>query len=72
MIDADAHGSMIFQTLVEETKARAARSIEVVNLGLFPWEALADGLQHESGLLEIAAAQKQNRPCPPRAGRRLY
>jgi hypothetical protein len=45
---------MIFQTLVEETKARAARSIEVVNLGLFPWEALADGLQHESGLREIA------------------
>ena len=54
MIDADAHGSMIFQTLVEETKARAARSIQVINLGLFPWEARADGLQHETGLREIA------------------
>ena len=36
MIDADAHGSVIFQTLVRETRARAARKIEVVNLGLFP------------------------------------
>ena len=27
-IDADAHGSMIFQTLVEETKARAIETIE--------------------------------------------
>ena len=54
MIDGDLHGPMIFQTLVEETKARAARSIEVVNLGLFPWEALADGLPHETGLREIA------------------
>ena len=58
MIDADAHGSMIFQTLAEETKARGARSIEVVNLGLFPWEALADGLQHESGLARNRAAKK--------------
>jgi hypothetical protein len=52
MIDADAHGSVIFQTLVRETKARAARKIEVVNLGLFPWEGMANGLQHESGLIE--------------------
>jgi hypothetical protein len=59
MIDADAHGSMIYQTLVEETKARAARSIEVVNLGLFPWEALADGLQPETDLREIAKSKSK-------------
>jgi hypothetical protein len=59
MIDADAHGSVIFQTLVRETKARAARKIEVVNLGLFPWEGLANGLQHETGL--IAQGRKRNK-----------
>jgi hypothetical protein len=58
MIDADAHGSIIFQTLVRETRARAARKIEVVNLGLFPWEGMANGLQHETGL--IAQARKKN------------
>ena len=41
--DADASGSMIYQTLQEETKARAARKIEIVNLGLEPWEAHGDG-----------------------------
>ena len=60
MIDGDLHGPMIFQTLVEETKARAARSIEVVLLGLFPWEALADGLPHETGLREIAERKSRN------------
>src|SRR5260221_8256216 len=59
MIDADAHGSVIFQTLVQETKARGARNIEITNLGLFPWEGLSDGLQHESGL--IAQARKKDK-----------
>jgi hypothetical protein len=45
--------------MVRETKARAARKIEVVNLGLFPWEGLANGLQHETGL--IAQARKKNK-----------
>ena len=45
--DADAAGSMIYQTLVGETKARAARKIEIINLGLLPWEAESMGLQHE-------------------------
>jgi hypothetical protein len=52
MIDGDAHGSMIYQTLVKETKARDARNIEIINLGLFPWEALAGGLPPETGLAE--------------------
>ena len=45
--DADAFGTMIFQTLQEETKARAARRVEVINLGLDPWEALAMDLEPE-------------------------
>ena len=45
--DADAFGTMIFQTLVDETKARARRRVEVVNLGLDPWEALVMGLAPE-------------------------
>ena len=59
MTDADAHGSVIFQTLVQETKARAARKIQIVNLGLFPWEGLANGLQRETGLME--QARKKNK-----------
>ena len=39
--DADASGTMIFQTLQQETKARGARKIKIVNLGLEPWEAIA-------------------------------
>jgi DNA topoisomerase 6 subunit A-like protein len=45
--DADAAGTMIYETLVEETRARAKRRIEVVNLGLEPWQALAMGLEPE-------------------------
>src|SRR5260221_8641380 len=66
MIDADAHGSVIFQTLVQETKARGARNIEITNLGLFPWEGLADGLQHETDLIE-QARKKDRSPRVRRA-----
>jgi hypothetical protein len=45
--DADAAGGMIFQTLQQETKARGARKIEIVNLGLEPWEAVTMGLEVE-------------------------
>ena len=38
--DADAYGTMIYQTFQEETKARGARKIRIVNLGLEPWEAI--------------------------------
>jgi hypothetical protein len=46
--DADAYGTMIFQTFQEATKARGARKINVVNLGLEPWEARAMGLEEET------------------------
>ena len=45
--DADAWGTMIYQTFQEATKARGARKVRIVNLGLEPWEAIADGLEVE-------------------------
>jgi len=47
--------------LVQETKAREARNIEITNLGLFPWEGIADGLQHETGLIEQARKKDKYR-----------
>ena len=46
--DADAYGSMIQQTLQEGTKARGARKIKIVHLGLQPWEAVEMGLEVEN------------------------
>ena len=46
--DADAAGSMIYQTLQEATKARGARKIKIIKLGLEPWEAVAMGLEVEN------------------------
>jgi hypothetical protein len=46
--DADASGTMIYQTLQEETKARGARKIKIINLGLEPWEAIAMDLETET------------------------
>jgi hypothetical protein len=54
--DADASGSMIYQTLQEATRARGARSITINNLGLEPWEAVAMRLEVET--LEEAKRQK--------------
>ncbi len=38
--DAGASGTGIYQALQEETKARGKRKVDIVNLGLEPWEAL--------------------------------
>jgi hypothetical protein len=46
--DADGPGTMIYQTFQEETKARGARKIKIVNLGLEPWDAVEAGLQTEN------------------------
>ena len=59
--DADASGTMIYQTLQEETRARGARQIEIINLGLEPWEAIAMGL-------EVETLEEKDRT---QAGRRL-
>jgi hypothetical protein len=45
--DADAYGTMIYQTFQEATKARRARKIQIVNLGLEPWEAVDMDLEVE-------------------------
>ena len=46
--DADGPGTMIYQTLQEATQARPRRRVEIINLGLEPWEAIAAGLQVET------------------------
>lgn len=46
--DADASGTLIYQALTEATRARGARKVHVINLGLEPWEALDMGLQVET------------------------
>jgi hypothetical protein len=46
--DADAFGTLIYQTLQQETKARPRRRIRIINLGLEPWEAIKMGLEVES------------------------
>jgi hypothetical protein len=54
--DADAAGTMIYQTFQEETKARGARKIKIVNLGLEPWEAISMGLEVET--VEVGKQRK--------------
>jgi hypothetical protein len=46
--DADASGTMIYQTLPEATRARGARKIKIINIGLEPWEAVEMGLEVET------------------------
>jgi hypothetical protein len=45
--DADASGTLIWDKLQNATKARPARTVQVINLGLEPVEALAMGLRPE-------------------------
>jgi hypothetical protein len=52
--DADASGT--YQTLQEATKARGARKIKIVNIGLESWEAVETGLEVET--LERADRRK--------------
>ncbi len=45
--DGNSAGTLIYETLQNATPARAARPIEIINLGLEPWEARAMGLPEE-------------------------
>ena len=67
--DADASGTMIYQTLQEATKARGARKIKIINLGLEPWEAVEMGLEVET--LEEKERVKPVADYIQRARRRL-
>jgi hypothetical protein len=46
--DADAAGGVIYETLQEATKARDARKIQIINLGLEPWETISMDLEVET------------------------
>lgn len=56
--DADADGTMIYQTLQEETKARPRRRIEIINLGLEAWEAVEMGLTVEPRSSDAARSSR--------------
>jgi hypothetical protein len=52
-----AAGTMIYETFQGATKARGARKIKIINLGLDPWEALAMGLE-----VEMVKASDRQKP----------
>ena len=65
---------MIYQTFQEATKARGARKVTIVNLGLEPWEAVAMGLQsrtvkesdkHKPVADYVARARRRRRTARP-------
>jgi hypothetical protein len=56
--DSDAAGTMIFQSLQSETRARPRRNIKIINLGLDPGEARALA---DEGLVEIEEVSYQKR-----------
>jgi hypothetical protein len=58
--DADGYGTIIYQTLQAATKAREARKIEIINIGLEPWEAVAMGLEVEN--VEVTKSKRTNEP----------
>lgn len=62
--DADASGTLIYQALTEATRARGARKVHVINLGLDPWEALHMGLQIETFRSEDDGSKKAERRLP--------
>ena len=52
--DADAYGTMIYQTFQEATKARGARKIQIINLGqrsAWGWKSRTWKRQNDSSLL---------------------
>ena len=53
--DADAAGTLIYQSLQEATRARPGRKVRVINLGLEPEEALAMDLEVE----EVDAGERR-------------
>ena len=55
--DADAYGTMIYQTFQEATKARGARKVQIVNIGIEPWEAVDLGFE-----VETVEQEKRRKP----------
>jgi hypothetical protein len=63
--DADAAGSIISQALQCATKSRAARTVDIIDLGLYPWSAITDGLPPER-----AETSKHRKPVAENIKRR--
>jgi hypothetical protein len=59
--DADAAGTLIQHTLQYATRARGERKIQIIDLGLQPWEGLALGLQVEAVEIEYTKDGKPRR-----------
>jgi hypothetical protein len=59
--DADASGTMIYQTLQEATRARRARKIQIVDLGLQPWEAIEMELAVEDVKVKVKEGEEPRR-----------
>jgi hypothetical protein len=55
--DADAYGTMIYQTFQEATKARGARKVRIIHIGLHPWDAVEAGMEIE----KVAVAEGEKR-----------
>lgn len=55
--DADAYGTLIYQALQDGTRTRPGRKVEIVNLGLDPWEGIGMGLQ-----VEAVTSEKRRHP----------
>lgn len=62
--DADASGTLIYQALTEATRARGARKVHVINLGLDPWEATSMGLQVETFRAVVGGEKRSERKLP--------
>lgn len=62
--DADASGTLIYQALTEATRARGARKVHVINLGLDPWEAMDMDLQVETFRTEQNSPKRGERRLP--------
>jgi hypothetical protein len=62
--DADASGTLIYQALTEATRARGARKVHVINLGLDPWEAMDMELQVETFRTEQGSSKRGERHLP--------
>ena len=61
--DADAAGTLIYQSLQEATRARPGRKVRVINLGLEPEEAVAMGSRSRTS--RSASAASRSHPTSP-------
>jgi hypothetical protein len=66
--DSDAAGTMIYQCLQEETAARGARNVKIINLGLEPREGRDMALDVEQVTYKKTNPSRRTYPQPTRSG----